>query len=143
MATFSIEFLGHVDPEDYEGNPHLVGRLRFGDGPQDFISFHSPLEVWTREDYEAQWHDALSRVLSGQPAALATALYDESPGLFMMFELVPEGDTEVLIYERYPSIALPEDLHSLVMGKSEAFHERTSTADIAAFVSRLDHPTDP
>lgn len=141
MAAFSIEFVGQVDPEDYEGNPHLLGRLRFGDGEYDFTSFHSPLEVWTREDYETHWRDGLSRAVSGRPAVLVTAMYEGV--IFMMFEFVPGDANEIRIYECYPlpddpSVnPLPEDLHSLATDPGDAYFERVPTADVATSLSRM------
>jgi contact-dependent growth inhibition (CDI) system CdiI-like immunity protein len=62
-TVFDISFLG-TEPELQEEEWYgLAGRVSLGDYRESFVS---PLEVWSRDQYEAQWREAALRLVNGE-----------------------------------------------------------------------------
>ena len=72
MSQFMIRLLD--EPFESEGEAALVGSLTIGDFSEQL---HCSLSYWTRERYEAQWKEALSRLVNGESSsALVTSMHD-------------------------------------------------------------------
>jgi hypothetical protein len=72
--AFSIAFPPDTNEEIWEGKRIRMGRITIGGFTEDFMAY---LEYWSAPDYEAQWKDAIRRVVSGSAVeALITDMHD-------------------------------------------------------------------
>lgn len=62
--------------------PAIVGRLKLSYYEESFISH---LLTWDEEAYYLHWHRALTRVLSGKPAALVTDMRPPDESQFLVW----------------------------------------------------------
>jgi hypothetical protein len=70
---FSISFLD--EPIFYdEQMPFACGELVLGDYKE---TFYANLFQWSKEDYEAQWHNAIQTLLDGSHSALMVHFVDQ------------------------------------------------------------------
>jgi hypothetical protein len=89
-----------------------------------------------------QWLAGAARAAAGRPSALVTSMPFADEGLFSMFELVPSGRDEVLIYESHrPAEVVPrsilDDPYALVKPEpSNAVSHTVLVRDLLEFIER-------
>jgi hypothetical protein len=74
FMPFSVEFPLCSTEEVWEGQRVMFGRITLGNFTEEFAAY---LDYWSSVEYEAQWKEAVCRIISGASIdALITDMHD-------------------------------------------------------------------
>ena len=95
---FSIGFLPDM-PSDHENEPDgWYGEIQIGEFSERFISC---LSFWSKERYQAQWKDAVTRIVQGEPvSALVTDLSDPTKSNYLFWWPIYRKGKTVIIHNQ-------------------------------------------
>ena len=145
IQMLPLEFIGE------EGHRGLEGRITLGDYWESFVS---PLDFWTRADYEAQWQQGVELALhSGRPSCLIVSIERPSESeLVRWWLLYPEGER---VYVQEHLLILPdlsisfslEDPYSFIPDRKQLGEEgaqvsewEVSRTNLQDFLERFNRP---
>lgn len=97
--SFQIKFTNNTAIIVEEGGgPIMVGEIRMG----DFVEkFESPLDFWTKEDYQAQWKNALIYITSqGSKSCLITSIYNPKTSNFLRWWVLYRIENDVIFQDQ-------------------------------------------
>jgi len=102
---------------DAAGGRYAEGELTLGGAS---ARFQSDLGSWSMRDYEAQWREAIARLLAGQPtSALVTSYRGPETGHHLIWPMWREGTTvhlqeRLVLTEQLPEPFDPASVYALV-----------------------------
>jgi hypothetical protein len=97
--SFYIKFIKNDEIIVEEGGgPILIGEIRLG---KYLETFESPLDFWAREDYQAQWKDALIHIRDiGIKSCLITSLYNPRTSNFLRWWVLYRKENDVIFQDQ-------------------------------------------
>ena len=104
---FDISFLGTEPELQEEGWYGLTGRVSIGEYRESFLA---SLEVWSREQYEAQWLEAAARLVAGEErSAFFTSAFQSWWAMWRQGALVHVHE-ELIVPQRFATLGPTPDL---------------------------------
>jgi hypothetical protein len=87
---FSIAFIAGPEFDPESGIEVLQGRLQLGEFQEDFFA---PATHWSKDDYENQWRQGLTRLVERRlPSCLITAIGEPAETGVIWWLLYPDGE---------------------------------------------------
>ncbi|MGB6056880.1 MAG: hypothetical protein WBF71_01345 [Microthrixaceae bacterium] len=136
---FSIEFES-IDPMD---DSELATGSIVLEGFRE--TFESPLHVWKREDYEAQWDQAICRLINGKDStAIITGLYDPAYANFIQwwpafrFEGEVRFHSQLLLMEQLDAPFDLDDVYRHVAGYEQVSEDGTPISEWSVPIDALE-----
>lgn len=141
---FDLEILS--GPEPGEVRPCIWGRITLGSFQEEF---QAPLQTWTAADYEKQWLEAATRLMSGALCAVFLTHMMDPNAAYHIGWSAWRADDRVYVQERLFKIEElagpfePDRAEKYVGARTEVSEEgnpisqwQVSLSDIAAYIQR-------
>ena len=107
MKVFDISFLGAEPELQDDGWYGLAGQVCLGEYRESFLA---PLDVWSREQYEGQWHEAAARLVAGEErSAFFTSAFQSWWAMWRHGALLYVHE-ELIVPQRFATLGAAPDL---------------------------------